>query len=241
MSAFIKLAIFSFPFALLAFIYWPGVDRHDSPAQSVPAPLKTFPQKISSQQQSERPGNEQPQMERSVPAADQADAKIYRWVDENGRLTFSDKPNHQNAEAFTPEEIGYMAVSGIEQASLVQKERPVFRDRRIALKALQSQMDNSPPIRKEVNAYKFSTVSAGQKYKYVMLSGRISQGSACKRLRITATAKSDMGGYVSGQDEVSFAGFGSALFEIRKSSRWNGDGRRPQWEVDRLSAVCVER
>ncbi|MEA3543862.1 MAG: hypothetical protein U9R69_01425, partial [Thermodesulfobacteriota bacterium] len=88
--------------------------------------------------------------------------------------------------------------------------------------------------------YKFSNTSAGQKHGYVLISGRISGGSACRQLRVTAYATSDMGRKTHGSDDIRLAGFGSRLFEMKVRSSWNGGGqRRPQWEITKITAHCL--
>ena len=241
LNTLIKLAIFSFPLALLAFIYLPSVNRSVSSAP--PTAKETILKKIPAQQAQPAPLKKEiePQESSSPFSAIQSESKIYRWVDENGRVSFSDRPTHQNAETYRVNEIGYIAVSSRDKVRIAASEKRALQKDRAVLATHNISSVKSAPVRKPTKDYKFSNISAGQKHKYVILSGRISQGSACKKLRVTATAKSDMGRYVSGHDEVKLSGFGSTLFEIKKSSSWNGGSRRPQWEIDRISAVCAER
>ena len=67
------------------------------------------------------------------------------------------------------------------------------------------------------------------------MSGRVSGDRACKKLVVRATAQSDHGRRVSGYDDrISLGDFGSRLFEIKVNSSWNGQGRRPYWDITRF-------
>ncbi len=157
--------------------------------------------------------------------------RIYRWVDENGRTVYSDQPNHADAQAYTPKELAQLKVSGVPQpvrpVESVTKTAPAVVERPVQVREV-------PP------EFEFSMTSAGWEREYVVLSGRISGGYACKQLEVWASAKSDAGGRVWGIDVVSYNGFGSTLYEIRRKSRTKINGRRPWWEPQSVSARCMD-
>ena len=173
----------------------------------------------------------------TIPAAPHQPASgIYKWIDSDGRTHFSDRATNSAAEEHSLKQLDYVEVSS-------DIKRKIAQDR-----AQQEKMNKmatlSPKVSRatrtiEFANYQFSNMSAGQKHGYVMLSGRISGGQRCNQLRIRASAKSDVGKQVTGSQVVDYAGFGSSLFEIKQKSNWQGGGRRPQWEMADVRAVCV--
>jgi len=160
----------------------------------------------------------------------ESETGIYKWVDENGRAVFSDRPTNKNAVAYRPIEIGH--ISGVN----------VPRPRRVSAVAnsIATSVSAAQPSPRPLPDFKFSNTSAGQKHGYILLSGRISRGYRCKQLRVVATATSDRGGFVRDSDTVSYNGSGSTLYEMKARSRWNGNGRRPQWDAGSVTAVCLD-
>jgi hypothetical protein len=128
-------------------------------------------------------------------------------------------------------------VSADIQRRVDQQQLQTRRDvQQIARQSAQASASSSPP------QYNFSNTSAGQKHGYVVISGRVSGDKACQKLVVRATARSDDGGHVSGYDDrISLGDFGSRLFEIKVNSRWNGEGRRPYWDITRIEAYCSQR
>ncbi len=238
MDTFIKILFRLFLVAVAGIFLWPPIQKHFLASSQVATSEssridRVFPasvaepvklghlsaknvKKVATRPEILKPTPKQPTM--------------YRWVDENGRVVYSDRPNHADAMAYTPREIGYLAATGVSQN---KRAATLDRLRKAAAKTVQPNHDVPPE-------FTFSTTSAGQKHGYVLLTGRISDGFACKQLRIFARARSDTGRTVSGKDIVSYNGFGSTLYEIKISSSWNGQGRRPQWEPVSTVAVCLD-
>ncbi len=242
MDLLIKVLIISFPFVLSGALYWPVIeDRFMAPEpvveQSEQVDYLALPERkeVSNSQQVKKTIRQSQSIPQEVP-----DSRVYRWVDENGNVVFSDRPGSGNAVPHTLIDIGYVEVSDdLKRQALIRAAQVE------AIKAdLLSQQNTSKGYRaassSNVAGYEFSQTSAGQKHGYVLLSGRISGGPKCKKLIVHASAKSDMGGSVRSQDKTSYNGFGSALFEMKPRSRWNGSGRRPQWEISNVSANCAE-
>ncbi len=244
MNLIIKLLVFSFPFVFAGALLWPVFMENNSPAQAVfeedpllkPSPIiENYKPHITTQ----KPDKKSSSYEQT--SVQQPESQIYRWVDENGRVNFSDRPIHEDAVAYDPEPIGSISVSGAVKQRLVRQEHQnerikadLFADS--AEKASQ-QFSSSTA---EAN-YQFSNTSAGQKHGYVLLTGRISGGPACRELLVRATARSDEGRRARGSDTVKFSGSGSTLYEIKVNSAWKGGKqRRPQWEPGSVTAFCQD-
>ena len=164
-------------------------------------------------------------------APDDAHGQMYRSVDANGRIVYSDRPHLTGATSYTPKQIGYISASGFPEP---QKNSDHTTPAETPSSTVQTHADKPLP------EFRFSNTSAGQKQGYVLMTGRISGGYACERLQVTARAISDTGRSKYGRDVVSYNGFGSTLYEIKKSSSWKGKGRRPQWEPANINAVCLD-
>ncbi|WP_029918043.1 DUF4124 domain-containing protein [Pelobacter seleniigenes] len=232
MNIFIKILLCSFPIVLAGLIFWPTIK------DNIPLTYRsaTFDESrlataiVPAAQREVKAQTAKPTVQRSVPAkaAPQKQSGIYRWVDENGHVVYSDRPDSADAVAHTPKPIGYLSASGTPHntQTVASFSAPVQTTTVVQI----AQADRQD--------FTFSTLSASQKYGYVLLTGRISDGFACKRLQVTVVARKDTGRRVRGYDVVSYNGFGSALYEVKIPSSWNGKGRRPQWETAEVRAQC---
>ncbi len=172
-----------------------------------------------------------------LPAApNQQPSAIYKWIDSDGRIHFSDRATNSAAEEHSLKQIDYVEVSSDIKRKIAQDRAQLERMNKAAAR---TQRISRATRNIEFENYQFSNMSAGQKHGYITLSGRISGGQRCKQLRIRARAKSDVGKQVTGSQVVDYAGFGSSLFEIKQKSNWQGGGRRPQWEMADVTAVCL--
>ena len=242
MNLFIKLLVFSFPFVLAGALYWPVFVEKNTPATAVieEDPLLK-PSPIIENYKPDITTLKKPKASVTSPqsAEQRPRSNIYRWVDENGRVNFSDRPLHKDAVAHDPEPIGSISVSSTVKQRLARQELQNAQLKADLLAdSARTAHQKSSTSTTDVN-YQFSNTSAGQKHGYVLLSGRISGGPACRSLFVRAIARSDEGGIVRGHDSVDFSGFGSTLYEMKVSSRWNGGKqRRPQWDTVSVSATC---
>jgi Domain of unknown function (DUF4124) len=231
MELLLRLLIISFPFVFVGALFWPVIeDKFVSP---VPAVKQLETGDVLALPAQTRRTKSRPENHTSVKTAPshKEDSGIYRWVDENGRVVFSDRPTNENAVAHTPTEINTIAAVVTPQPRRVASlETP-----QKAITTQKTQHSSRSP-----RDFKFPNISAGQKHGHVLLSGRVSQGFRCQRLRITATAASDRGGSIRGYDTIKSRGSGSSLYEIKVRSLWKGNGRRPQWDAGRVSAVCLD-
>ncbi len=244
MNLLIKLLIFSFPFVFVAALFWPAIEQKSQlSSQPIieedpllkPSPIiENYKPRISSKKTvKQKTAPESPQPTSSA---------IYRWVDETGQVHFSNEPSHETAVAYTPKRLGSLNVSAdIKQRVAVDEYRVAKITERLLAEAsyLQTHQTATKPA---AASYQFSNTSVGQKHGYILMSGRVSGGEACKQLRITAYAQNDMGRSASGRDDIRISGSGSRLFEMKVSSRWKGGGkRRPQWEITNVTAYCLRQ
>ena len=243
MNLFIRLLCFSFPFVFAGALFWPMVEQRFFPPESPVEQVFQVPalpvSKPAVQQPLPRPQAEAPQPQprqsvsrQSSPAP--AGSSVYRWVDEQGRTVYSDQPSGRGAVVQQLPDIGSVSVSTDIQRRVDQQQVQTRREaQQLVSQSAQTVSTNNPP------QYNFSNTSAGQKHGYVVISGRVSGDRACKKLVVRATAQSDHGRRVSGfDDRISLGDFGSRLFEIKVNSSWNGQGRRPFWDITRLEAYC---
>ncbi|MBN2677162.1 MAG: DUF4124 domain-containing protein, partial [Anaerolineaceae bacterium] len=94
MNLFIKLLVFSFPFVLVGALYWPVFEEKSSPATAVieedpllkPSPIiENYKPDITSLKKPKASALSPESLEQKPRS------NIYRWVDENGRVNFSDR------------------------------------------------------------------------------------------------------------------------------------------------------
>jgi hypothetical protein len=236
MNVVIKFLVFSFPVVFAVTLFWPfiGADKRGTDEEASLA----YPPAVEDHTATTSTVSEQQPTSHKARPTVSSPSGIYKWTDENGTVVFSDKAVHDDAVAYTPAEIGHYGVSGdVKQRIATDQARLASLRTFVSSSAITQQSYSS----RTQAGYAFTNTGAGQKHKYVLLSGRISDGPACKQLKVTATARSDTGQSVRGVDEVSFDGFGSKLFEVRVRSSWDGGSRRPQWEMVNVDARCVVR
>lgn len=239
MNLFIRLMCFSFPFVFAGALFWPMIEQRFFPQeppieQGVQEPATAISNPANQQPETT---TTQPQPRQSLPkqpSPSTSGSSVYRWVDDQGRTVYSDQPLGQNAAVQQLPEIGSIGVSADIQRRVDQQQAQTRRDaQQLVSQSAQTSGSNRPP------QYNFSNTSAGQKHGYVVISGRVSGDQACNNLIVRASAHSDRGRHISGYtDSVSIGDFGSRLFEIKVDSRWDGQGRRPIWDITRLEAYC---
>jgi len=247
MNLFIRLLCFSFPFVFAGALFWPMIEQRFFPPElpveqtsHVPAPTVSKP---AVQRSFPRPKTQtaQPQPQQSLPRQPApSGSSVYRWVDDQGRTVYSDQPLGQGAVAQQLPEIGSVSVSADIQRRVDQQQVQTRQDvRQIVSSSAQTYSTSSPP------QYNFSNTSAGQKHGYVVISGRVSGDQACRELIVRVWARNDSKekpeSVYDRRSTVRLNDFGSRLFEIKINSGWNGQGRRPYWDITRLEAYCLQR
>ena len=143
-----------------------------------------------------------------------ANAKIYKWVDENGSVHFSDKPYSQDAKEVNVQGTG---ISVQKSEAVLKAEKALEQERqKEATKTKPDVVKDKPEEEKVVTEadYRVSS-SVGKVGADIMsISGRISSGPRCKNMSVTATATNDNGLKATIIDNVSKTNsFGSTIFE----------------------------
>ena len=238
MNLLIKLLFVSFLVIATAVSFWPNIEQKRPPSPQVieEDPLLKPIENYKSHSSSQKEIRQKP----SSAVTNTTSSSIYRWVDENGQVHFSDQPSHEDAVAYTPKQLGSLDVSDDIKQRIAVDEYQLSKTKAAIIVDSSYSQASQASTKLEVDNFQFSNVSAGQKHGYVLMSGRISRGFRCKNLEVTAYASNDKGGFVRGHDVVSSRGSGSTLYEIKVGYRWNGKGRRPQWDAGSVSAVCLD-
>lgn len=241
MNLLIKLLFVSFLVSAAVVVFWPNIEqkRPPSPQLTEEDPLLK-PSPIIENYKSRSSSIKALRQKASSVNSVTKSSGIYRWVDENGRVHFSDQASHEDAVSFTPKKLGVLDVSDDIKQRIAVDEYQLSKTKAELIADSSYSQASRTGTKPEVDNFQFSNVSAGQKHGYVLMSGRISRGFRCKQLEVTAYASSDKGGFVRGHDIVSSRGSGSTLYEIKVGHWWKGKGRRPQWNAGSVSAVCLD-
>lgn len=174
-----------------------------------------------------------------------AHAEIYKWVDANGRIHFSDKPNSKDAEEIKIRGTGITldkTDEEIEQEKKVEEQQTLqhsLQDSEIAAKktTVKKKDKEENEVISEAD-YKI-TVSVGKLgADAIRISGRIGRGPVCKSLNITATASNENGLSTTITQQVrKISLHGSTVFE--GTNRVSGSGEdRGFWKVDKITITC---
>lgn len=150
-----------------------------------------------------------------------AQGKVYRWVDAEGKVHFSDRPANPAAEEMT-----------------------YFDNASDPLKTGPENLYESPPPRrqkavKSISAEDYEILARlEQKNDYVYLSGRISAGPPCKILLLDVYGQNPAGITVHITDRAeNLGGFMSDLLEGKR--RLKGPVTVERWEITSIRARCV--
>lgn len=157
----------------------------------------------------------------------------YKWVDEKGTLTFSDRPMSADAQQVK------MAAINTYDYPQTRPDTPArtSRSRQQAAPAVRSVQ---PVTRRPISAADYTiTKYALQRGNDVVLSGRVSAGPVCKSLHLSLRAESNKGGSVFGTTVVNNVGSGGRLYEIVRGSSYSENSGRPVWEITNIQASCV--
>jgi hypothetical protein len=231
-KVFFKILLVSFPIVVAGVIFWPNLQvllndklgKHVDYSSTDPSLDEPLPWDIKSDEPEKK-------VQTQSVVVPESEARIYRWIDENGHTVFSDRPRHEDAVAFKPKELGDLSVTGLPEP-----------DRRTVSHVVKRTVKPQKVVvsRQVKPKFKFSTLSAIQRDDYVELSGRVSAGYACEKLKIIVSAKNDRGMTVSGSDIIRSKGVGSSLFEVKLKVRANNKGRWSLWEQKTPTALCLD-
>ena len=173
-----------------------------------------------------------------------ANAKIYKWVDENGSVHFSDKPYSQDAKEVNVQGTGISvqkseAVLKAEKDREEKRQEEMLRQKETTKTKLEPAKDKSEVEKVITEAdYRISS-SVGKLGADIMsISGRISSGPRCKDMSVTSTATNDNGLKATITDNVSKTNsFGSTTFE--GNAKVSGSAEDYGfWKVDSVIVRC---
>ncbi|MEN8688197.1 MAG: DUF4124 domain-containing protein [Desulfuromonadales bacterium] len=180
-----------------------------------------------------------------------AQAKIYRWVDKNGSVHFSDKPSSDEAEEIIIVETGIDLVEasdaeGVEQPAPTEppteksqangKQPSADRAGRATQAAAKKKVVEDQAITEA--DYKITTTIGKLGADLISISGRIGSGPKCYDLTIIATATNENGLTATIKDQVrKSSSFGSVTYKGTAKAVGSGEDRG-FWKVDSVSVRC---
>ena len=149
---------------------------------------------------------------------------IYKWVDANGGVHFSDRPQSAQSEA--------MAVGQVQTVSMpTSTARPGN-----VLAALSS----AGHLQSRISAEDYHFVNyAIQRGDSVVFSGRVEFGPSCGRLHLTVQGSSNHGQRIAARTVVENAGSVSKLWEAKRFVGLSR-GALPIWEIVGIQADCLD-
>lgn len=232
MGVLIRVLVISFPIVFVMALFWPTIQgkflTHLNPSEkNIPSESLIVPLE-----------DKQGALPYFPPAAKQVNKKteprtktaIYRWVDENGHVVFSDKPTDENAVKHTPKDIGHVTALA---SNYPAKTAP--------LKTLRYSTTRSVmQAKKKTSNFRFSSMSVDYGLQNLLMRGRVSGGFRCERLKVVATAEDGRGRVIRGYDVISYSGSGSKFYEIKKPKWWSGKGSLSEWETKDVYAECLD-
>ena len=179
--------------------------------------------------------------------ASTAQAKIYRWVDKNGSVHFSDKPYSEDAQEIKINETGIE----MDETSADEKQEQTATNTPVAEKSIQQPASKNNKTRKDpVNEeqpedkiiteadYKISTTIGKLGADLISISGRIGSGPKCYDMSVVATATNDSGLTAIIKDQVrKSSSFGSVTFKGTAKATGSAEDRG-FWKVDSVEIRC---
>lgn len=179
--------------------------------------------------------------------ASTAQAKIYRWVDKNGSVHFSDKPYSEDAQEIKINETGIE----LDEASVDEEQEQPAATSPVTEKSIQqpASKDNTTrenPVKKEQPEdttiteadYKISTTIGKLGADLISISGRIGSGPKCYDMSVIATATNDSGLTARIKDQVrKGSSFGSVTFKGTAKATGSAEDRG-FWKVDSVEIRC---
>ena len=180
-----------------------------------------------------------------------AQAKIYRWVDENGSVHFSDKPYSEKAEEIIILETGIdldktpdaekedqpaTTESPAENSQSTSKQQPADETETSTKTAAKKEKVEDRTITEA--DYKITTTIGKLGTDLISISGRIGSGPKCYDLTVIATASNDNGLTATIKDQVrKSSSFGSVTYKGTAKATGSGEDRG-FWKVDSVTVRC---
>lgn len=166
-----------------------------------------------------------------------AAAKIYKWIDENGTVHFSDKAYSEDAKEIKLREPDITVnPSAPKKAERQHLEPPKKSLKTKGLIAKDKQEEEDKVITEADYRIKSTVGKLGA--DVISISGRISSGPRCKNMTVTATAKNDNGLSGTITDQISKTNtYGSTIFEGNAKVSGSADDFG-FWEVISVTVRC---
>jgi len=173
-----------------------------------------------------------------------AHAKIYKWIDKNGSVHFSDKPYSAEAKEVQVQGTG-ISVQKSEAVLRAEKAREEERKRERELK-IQAANTKPDATREKSDGerviteadYRISSSVGKLGADIISISGRISSGPRCEAMTVTATATNDNGLSGTITDNISKnTSFGSTIFEGNAKVFGSAEDYG-FWKVDSVTVRC---
>jgi hypothetical protein len=172
------------------------------------------------------------------------DAKIYKWVDENGSVHFSDKSYSQDANEVKIQETGISfqkseAVLKAEKAREEERQKEMLMQKEATKTRPDTTKDKSDSEKVITEAdYRISSSVGKLGADIISISGRISSGPRCNDMTVTAIAINDNGLSGTITDNVRKTNsYGSTIFE--GNAKVSGSAEDYGfWKVDKVTIHC---
>jgi hypothetical protein len=171
-------------------------------------------------------------------------AKIYKWIDENGSVHFSDKSYSQDAKEVKIQETGISfqkseAVLKAEKAREEERQKEMLMQKEATKTKPDTAKDksNSEKVITEAD-YRISSSVGKLGSDIISISGRISSGPRCNDMTVTAIAINDNGLSGTITDNVRKTNsYGSTIFE--GNAKVSGSAEDYGfWKVDKVTIHC---
>jgi hypothetical protein len=166
-------------------------------------------------------------------------SKIYKWIDENGSVHFSDTPYSQDAKEVNIQGSG-ITVHKTEKQIKAEKAREDNQQKKATQQKDVTKAKPKPETEKTISEddYRISSSVGKLGADIISISGRISSGPRCKDMSVTATATNDNGLKATVTDNVSKTkSFGSTIFE--GNAKVSGSAEDYGfWKVDSVTIRC---
>lgn len=172
-----------------------------------------------------------------------AQGKIYKWVDENGTVHFSDKPISAEAKAVKIKPTGIRVDKPEPDEQRKAAPHGAAAKVKPAADKTQGKTQQQRPGGDDIideDDYRITANVGEVGGDFIRISGRISSGPRCDSLSIKATAQSDTGLTANVTDKVrKINSFGSVTFEgMAKVS--GSDDDFGFWEVSDITVWCSD-
>ena len=167
-------------------------------------------------------------------------AKIYRWVDENGSVHFSDKPYSEKAQEIIIQETG-IELEETPAAATDEPPSATPADPEESPAASKQRAVKTEPAEIKViteEDYKITTTIGKLGLDLISISGRIGNGPKCYDLSVVVTATNENGLSATISDQVrKSSSFGSVTFNGTAKATGSAEDRG-FWKVDSVTVRC---